>query len=116
MSKKEPPSVVEQLHNAIAGNGPMGARELEIATKLSKGRVWHALSKSGEFKRVEPGAKWASKDPRRNTISKLTALRQFHTTVMQATQDASNAKLPHAIFQADDELSRVVPRVKGEAS
>jgi hypothetical protein len=47
--------------------------------------------------------------------SELTALRQFHAAVMQATQDASNAKLPHAIFQADDELSRVVPRVKGEA-
>jgi hypothetical protein len=44
----------------------------------------------------------------------LTALRRFHATVLQATQDTSNSKLPHAIFQADDALAKIVPRTKAE--
>jgi hypothetical protein len=48
------------------------------------------------------------------TFAELTAFRTFHSAVMQRTQDTSNSKLPHAIFQADDELAKIVPRVRAE--
>jgi hypothetical protein len=44
----------------------------------------------------------------------ITAFRRFRAEVVQAAQTVSNSKLPHAIFQADDELAKIVPRMKAE--
>lgn len=49
-----------------------------------------------------------------NAAEMITALRHFRDEVVQAAQTVSNSKLPHAIFQADDELAQIVPRTKAE--
>lgn len=61
--------------------------------------------------------KWTYQDVVRSSVWKplerksspeLTALRRFHSAVMQATQTESNSRLPQAIFAADAEVRRVM--------